>query len=107
MEMIMSTISSTADRRADAGSDLLTVVVVAAKRLCVTYFTWRVERAAIGLLNSTSDRELKDLGLTRSEIARIVLRPDCERSCRTCSIADRCAAARSVGAWAASRPSSP
>jgi uncharacterized protein YjiS (DUF1127 family) len=73
--MIMSTISSTADRRADAGTGILTVAAsatAAAKRLWVAYFTWRVEQAAIGLLNSMSDRELVDMGLARSEIATVV-----------------------------------
>ena len=68
----MSTISSTADRRADAGSSALTTVAAAAKRLWVAYFTWRVEQSAIVLLGSMSDRELADLGLARSEIQSLV-----------------------------------
>ncbi len=60
MQMIMSTISSTADRRADAGSDsdLLTTVAAKLKRLWVAYMIWRVERSAIALLlRSTGDPE--------------------------------------------------
>jgi uncharacterized protein YjiS (DUF1127 family) len=30
--------------------------------------TWRIERAAIDQLSAMSDRQLKDIGLTRSEI---------------------------------------
>jgi len=53
----MSTISSIADRRADAGSDLLTTVAAGLKRLWVAYMIWRVERGAIALLRSTCDPE--------------------------------------------------
>jgi len=35
----------------------------------VAYLTWRKEREAIVQLSSMSDRELKDIGLSRSEIA--------------------------------------
>ena len=70
--MIMSTISSTADRRADADSGLLTMAAAELKRLWVAYMIWRVEQAAIGLLASMSDHELTDMGLARSEIANVV-----------------------------------
>ena len=71
----MSTISSTADRRTDAGSNFLTTVAAvtaATKRLWVAYFTWRVEQGAIALLRSMNDQELKDMGLARAEIASVV-----------------------------------
>ena len=38
------------------------------KRWRAAYITWRIEQAAIVQLWSMSDRELKDIGLTRSEI---------------------------------------
>jgi uncharacterized protein YjiS (DUF1127 family) len=34
----------------------------------VAYITWRTEQAAIAQLWSMTDRELKDIGLTRSQI---------------------------------------
>jgi uncharacterized protein YjiS (DUF1127 family) len=34
--------------------------------------TWRIEQAAIAQLWSMSDRELKDIGLSRSEITSAV-----------------------------------
>jgi uncharacterized protein YjiS (DUF1127 family) len=37
-------------------------------RWWIGYATWRIERAAIRQLWAMSDRELKDIGLTRSEI---------------------------------------
>jgi uncharacterized protein YjiS (DUF1127 family) len=36
------------------------------------YMAWRIERAAIATLSSMSDRALKDIGLTRSEIMTAV-----------------------------------
>ena len=37
-------------------------------RWCVAYLTWRIERAAITQLGSMSDRQLRDIGISRSEI---------------------------------------
>jgi uncharacterized protein YjiS (DUF1127 family) len=37
-------------------------------RWWAAYVTWRLERAAINQLSSLSDRQLKDIGLDRSEI---------------------------------------
>lgn len=42
------------------------------QRWLVAYMTWRLERAAIAQLGSLSDRTLKDMGLSRSEIMRAV-----------------------------------
>jgi uncharacterized protein YjiS (DUF1127 family) len=38
----------------------------------MAYLTWRLERAAIAQLWAMSDRELKDIGLSRSKIASAV-----------------------------------
>jgi len=42
------------------------------KRWWADYMTWRIEQAAIAHLWSMSDRELKDMGLTRSEVTNAV-----------------------------------
>ena len=42
------------------------------KRWWSSYLTWRLERAAIRQVSSLSDRQLKDIGLDRSEIMRAV-----------------------------------
>ncbi len=47
--------------------------LAALKRAWVAYINWRLERAAMGQLWSMSDRELKDIGLIRSEVARVAL----------------------------------
>jgi uncharacterized protein YjiS (DUF1127 family) len=41
-------------------------------RWCVAYLTWRIERAAIAQLRSMSDRQLTDIGISRSEIMSAV-----------------------------------
>jgi uncharacterized protein YjiS (DUF1127 family) len=69
----MSTMSSvtTATRglsRQSCTGDLLATL----KRWCVAYITWRIERAAIAQLCLMSDRQLKDIGVSRCEIARAV-----------------------------------
>jgi uncharacterized protein YjiS (DUF1127 family) len=44
----------------------------------VAYLTWRIERAAITQLGSMSDRQLRDIGISRSEIESAV-RGEAER----------------------------
>jgi uncharacterized protein YjiS (DUF1127 family) len=81
METIMSTISSAgAAAQGTAGHTALHTALhfrasglaATLKRWWVAYITWRIEQAAIALLWSMSDRELKDIGLTRSEITSAV-----------------------------------
>jgi len=71
MEMIMSPMVSTpvavGDRARSPGGVIATV-----KRLWIAYRRRRNERAAIIQLYAMSDRELRDIGLTRSEIAGAV-----------------------------------
>jgi len=68
--MIMATIFGTVAPAQDlVGPARRRGVLAAAKRSWVAYMNWRIERAALGQLFSLSDRELKDIGLIRSEIA--------------------------------------
>src|SRR5689334_1018372 len=72
-EMIMGTIYGTAaaaliEQPAEHSGPL-----AAFKRAWVAYINWRLERAAMGQMSSMSDRELKDIGLIRSEVARVAL----------------------------------
>jgi uncharacterized protein YjiS (DUF1127 family) len=64
--MIMSTTVGTAAIGPSAGAN---AILGAARRAWVAYMTWRIERIAINQLGAMSDRQLKDIGLTRSEIA--------------------------------------
>jgi uncharacterized protein YjiS (DUF1127 family) len=71
MEMIMSIVISTpvpaegmARQSRGSGSGLVAIV----KRWWMAHLTRRIEQAAIVQLGSMSDRELKDIGLTRSQI---------------------------------------
>ena len=66
----MSTISTTAAVPRTPG------LIDACKRMWAAYLAWRVERAAIGQLRAMSDRELKDIGLQRSQIEFAVRRGD-------------------------------
>ena len=69
MEMIMSTtFSPPAPAPCAAGQARIGGSVAALKRWWMAYLTWRVEQAAIAQLHMMSDRELKDIGLTRSQI---------------------------------------
>jgi uncharacterized protein YjiS (DUF1127 family) len=42
------------------------------ERWWVEYLTWRLERVAVAQLWSLSDRALKDIGFTRTEITSVV-----------------------------------
>jgi uncharacterized protein YjiS (DUF1127 family) len=68
MEMIMSMISSAADPYSCTAGVDRGALAAAVKRLCAAFVNWRVERMAIAALRSMSDRELRDIGLTRSEL---------------------------------------
>jgi uncharacterized protein YjiS (DUF1127 family) len=73
MEMIMSAISSApAAARDTARHSWAGAPAAALKRWWVAYLTWRIERAATIRLWSLSDLELKDMGLTRSNITGAV-----------------------------------
>jgi uncharacterized protein YjiS (DUF1127 family) len=69
----MKTISSApAAPQGRAGQSWARQMAATLKRWWVVYITWRIERTAIARLWSMSDRELKDIGLSRSEIMRAV-----------------------------------
>ena len=67
----MSTISSTS-----VAAPSTTGLIDACKRMWSAYLAWRIEQVAIGQLRSMSDRELKDIGLQRSQIEFAVRRGD-------------------------------
>ena len=65
----MSTILSTpAVPQGMVGQSWGRKLVGALERWLLDYMTRRMEREAIAALSAMSDRELKDIGLTRSEI---------------------------------------
>jgi uncharacterized protein YjiS (DUF1127 family) len=69
MEMIMSTIyNAPAAPQGIAGQSWAREPAGTLKRWFRAYMTWRIEQVAIAQLWSMSERELKDIGLTRSEI---------------------------------------
>jgi uncharacterized protein YjiS (DUF1127 family) len=69
MEMIMSTISSApAAPQGITGQSRARELLAIFKHWWVAYMTWRIQQVAIAELWSMSERELKDIGLTRSEI---------------------------------------
>jgi uncharacterized protein YjiS (DUF1127 family) len=73
MEMIMSTISNTIARQNSAASSILGRLAAAPKHLWTAFITWRVQQAAVNHLKSMNDRELKDIGLSRSQIECAVM----------------------------------
>ena len=69
----MSTISSApAAAQGTAGHSRAGGLAVTLKRWWVAYIIWRLEQGAIAVLCSMSDRELRDIGLTRGEITGAV-----------------------------------
>jgi uncharacterized protein YjiS (DUF1127 family) len=50
----------------DLVKDLVKNLGATLTRWCVAYLTWRIERAAITQLWSMSDRQLRDIGISRS-----------------------------------------
>jgi uncharacterized protein YjiS (DUF1127 family) len=71
--MLMNTISrAPAVSQSMAAPIWVTGLVATLKRWCAAYITWRIARVDFVHLNSMSDRELKDLGLNRLEIADVV-----------------------------------
>ena len=64
----MSTISTATAHQHSASGSIVGKAAAAFKRLWVAYITWRIEQAAIAHLRSMNDRELEDLGLSRSQI---------------------------------------
>jgi uncharacterized protein YjiS (DUF1127 family) len=73
METIMHTISSApAAAQGTVGHSWGSELAATVKRWWLAYITWRLQQAAIAMLCSMSDRELRDIGLTRCDIARAV-----------------------------------
>jgi uncharacterized protein YjiS (DUF1127 family) len=64
----MSTIFETPDLRGLAGSEAVWIGHVVG-RCWQAFLKWRREQAAIAVLATMSDRDLRDIGLNRSEIA--------------------------------------
>jgi uncharacterized protein YjiS (DUF1127 family) len=65
-EMIMSTNSVTATQpRAGAALNAIGRALI---RCWAAYMTWRIERLAVARLGAMSDRQLRDLGIVRSQI---------------------------------------
>lgn len=68
----MSTVLSTQARPQDAAGQASGGLFDILKRLWTAYLVRKMERAAIAHLCAMSDRELKDLGLTRPQIVDAV-----------------------------------
>lgn len=64
----MSTISGLRALPSMAGPSLTARAGATLLRWWVAYMTWRVERAAIAHLAAMTDRQLKDIGVSRSDI---------------------------------------
>jgi uncharacterized protein YjiS (DUF1127 family) len=69
---VRTTSSASSGRRAVALQLWVSELSGALKRWQSAFKTWRSERAAINALSALGDRQLKDIGLDRSEITRAV-----------------------------------
>jgi uncharacterized protein YjiS (DUF1127 family) len=72
MEMIMSMISTPMERRDSAAGSLLRRAGGALTRWWLSYVEWRLEQISISQLRSMNDCELRDIGISRSEIEFVV-----------------------------------
>ena len=70
--MLMNTISRAPAAAQSMAAPIWVSGLVTLNRWRAAYITRRIARAAAVRLNSMSDRELKDLGLNRLEIADVV-----------------------------------
>jgi uncharacterized protein YjiS (DUF1127 family) len=68
MEMTMSMISTTTLPHRVADDTRLRAIGAALKGWWTAYVNWRLEQLAINRLHSMSDRELKDMGVSRGQI---------------------------------------
>jgi uncharacterized protein YjiS (DUF1127 family) len=68
MEMIMSTILSAILPNGSVSDTRRRTIGAVLKGWWMTYVNWRVEQLAISRLRSMSDRELKDIGVSRPQI---------------------------------------
>jgi uncharacterized protein YjiS (DUF1127 family) len=72
-EIIVSTISRTPAAAQTAATPSWTALLQAKFRVWkAAYVAWRVEQAAMHQLERMSDRDLRDMGLTRCEIPHAV-----------------------------------
>jgi uncharacterized protein YjiS (DUF1127 family) len=69
MSMMFSATAATQGIRQSRIGGLLATL----QRWWVAYINWRLEQAAIARLCSMSDRELRDIGVTRCEIPNAVM----------------------------------
>jgi uncharacterized protein YjiS (DUF1127 family) len=72
-ESIVSTISKTpVAARTAATPSWMALLQVKLRASMAAYTTWRIEQAATQQLERMSDRDLRDIGLARSEISHAV-----------------------------------
>jgi uncharacterized protein YjiS (DUF1127 family) len=71
-----TTFSTPAGPQRMAGLSWASKLVTTIERWLVAYMTCRLGKTAVAQLSAMSDRELKDIGLTRSEIASAVSKPE-------------------------------
>jgi len=64
----MRTLANTAERQDSCDSGMLAILGAAFQRALAAFIAWRVQQAAIAYLQSMSDRELRDIELSRAEI---------------------------------------
>ncbi len=68
----MSTMSSATVRYQNVSAALFLAAAATIKHWWSAYINWRLQRAAVAHLQSLSDRQLKDIGLSRSQIRSAV-----------------------------------
>jgi uncharacterized protein YjiS (DUF1127 family) len=72
VEKIMSTISRTVSGGVTAANELAARARTVLGRWRQSYIAWHTQKVAIRHLSSLTDRELQDIGLSRSQISAAV-----------------------------------
>jgi uncharacterized protein YjiS (DUF1127 family) len=72
---LLTSPSATQTDRAVGSKNIMAALLAETRRLLRVVSTWQVRAASRHVLASMSDRELRDIGLTRGDVERELMKP--------------------------------